>query len=288
MSRVERRDERLRREEEAREAARELELAPDLDVALSLDTVNALARNALAAAGDSPLAPKVPIKLVAAGHSLAHDGCDYLEGVHLFLAVRGCPEDAVSFVLALAGMSGGDSEGYFKATDEQIAARLNCSTKTVQRKRKALVEWSGASGYAVVQIREGRFDRALLRNAPTEYRVPVVRGAEKLVRWARSNGFYARSRHGAMNEAAQKELIAHVEENSADLPTETVTQARAVKKAEPKEYTPAEMRFTEKKQKLMRMVDELIDDGAELKVDVREVWERIADRAERRLEAKGL
>lgn len=288
MHRVEQKDALRRREEEAREAAHELELAPDLEVALDLRSVNALARNALAMFAGSPLAPQAGLKLTSAGYSLSKDGCDFIEGVFLFLAVRGCPEEAIPFVAALSAMSGGNSADYFKATDEQIAARLNCSEKTIQRKRKTLVDWSNSTGYAVIQLKEGRFDKATGRNAVTEYRVPVVAGAERLVKWARDNKFWQRHERTAISNAAVAELQEFVDEQSDELPAETVTQARKKKKAKEVERTPAEMQFADQKVKALRVLNELIDKGAELKINVREVWERIADQIERRLDDKGL
>lgn len=250
--------------------------------------MNALARNALARLGDSPLAPTTTIKLTVAGESLAHDGCDYIEGIHIFLAVRECPEDAQGFVVALAGLSQGNSKDYFKATDEQIAGRLNTSTKTVQRKRKALVAWSESSGFAVVQIKEGTFDRTTGKNAVTEYRVPLVEKAERLVKWSRENQFWQRHPRTAITQAAMAELQEAVDAEADDLPAETVTKARAQKKNKVKEHTPAEVQFTERKNKALRLMKEVLGDAPNLGYSAREIWSRMVDNVERHLEASGL
>ena len=270
------RDARRQREEEAREQAHELEPAEGLELALSLPTLNALARNALAAVGDSPLAPKVPIKFVAGGKSLAHDGCDYIEGTNLFLAVRGFPSVAQPLIVALAGMSGGDPDAWFKATDEQIAARLNCSTKTVQEMRKVVKLWSLDTGYAVIQIKEYDFDHSLGAQPPTEYRVPVVGGAERLVKWARTNAFWQRHPQTAITNAAHAELKEYVERESESLPVETVVRARKARKGkEEKKRDPAAVQFTNQKKKVLYLARKLVDAGLALGYDMNEVWGRM-------------
>lgn len=249
--------------------------------------LTALARNALAQFEGSPLAPQTTIKLATAGESLAHDGCDFIEGTHLFLAVRDCPEDAQSFVLALAGMSGGNSLDYFKATDEQIGARLNCTARTVVKKRKALKDWSIKSGFAVVQIKEGSFDRATGKYEVTQYRVPVVACAEKVVKWARENQDWRRSPSTAKSQAAMRELKEYVDENASELPVETVTKARKAKKQKVEERLPADMQFTNRKMNLTRQVKQLMSDAAALSYAPREIWQRMVSEVERHLEAEG-
>lgn len=265
-----------------------MELAPGLEVALDLrGGLSAIARNALAQFDDSPLAPHTTIKLNVAGVSLAHDGCDFIEGTHLFLAVRDCPEDAQSFVLALAGMSGGNAEDYFKATDEQIAARLNCSTRHVIRKRKSLKEWSQASGFAVVQIKEGNYDKATGKYQVTEYRVPVVAVAEAVVKWARQNQNWTRSPSTAKSQAAEKQLQGEIDARAKELPVETVVKARKRKKAKVEERESSDMAFTKRRNKLAHNLKKLMKEADALSYDPRDVWRRLQTDIESYLTAEG-
>lgn len=267
LSRIAHSDKRKAEAEEAKLSLFEQEPVEGLELALDLKSLTALARNALASFGDSPLAPQTQIKLTTTGQSLARDGCDYIEGINLFLAVRGCWADAHDFVVTLAGMSGGNSEDYFKATDEQLAARMNCSTKTVARKRKALIGWSRLTKFAVVQIKEGDYDYSISQNAPTEYRMPIIEKAEKIVKWARQNTLM-RSPRAAISEAAYKELDEYVAQEAENLPEEVVTQVRNRKKKKQKERMTAAEQFEVNCKTMLKIIAKRMEDASALGLSV--------------------
>jgi hypothetical protein len=169
---------------------------PDRDEPLNIGWY-ALARNADAVTNLEQA------RIVRAGDGLEADGSDFVEAINFYLTALACPAGARELVVCLVGFSGGSLEE-LEVDDKLLASRADCSSKTVQRMRRSLIEWEEKKGLCVVEVTEGDFDKAAGKNRPTRYRVPLVRTAAEIVMRARSSPAWSNNTRSAIKEAANR------------------------------------------------------------------------------------
>ncbi len=119
------------------------------------------------------------------------------------------------------------------------------------RQRKHIIAWQTVINFAVIEVREGNFDKAKQRNAATAYRVPLLDLAAKVVLLARTKSEWIRSPRRAIEQSA-RELL-------GDIP-----QAAAVQRRKPRGEPDARSLLATKRETILTLVaqcGELIERG---------------------------
>jgi len=100
---------------------------------------------------------------------IADDFADGVEVMHHFCNLAGYPESARTFVFALASAAHGGEK--VVVYDAELAEKMDCSERTVQRHRKAYKAAAKQSGVELIEFAEYKFDQKEGKNPPTTYRV---------------------------------------------------------------------------------------------------------------------
>jgi hypothetical protein len=130
-------------------------------VATVTDITSAHFRQRGAETDDSPLAD--------VAQAVADDFADGVEVMHHFCNLADYSEAARTFVFALVSAAHGGEK--VVVYDAELADKLNCSERTVQRHRKAYKVSVKQSGVELIEFAEYKFDQKEGKNPPTEYLV---------------------------------------------------------------------------------------------------------------------
>jgi hypothetical protein len=158
------------------------------------------ARQALlrSAGGNSDLpGPDIPPENTASLADFAHA----TDTANFLLAYDEFPPELRSFVDAIIGVAGSRTDE-FPATDELIAERMGCSTRTVSRHREEFLQWQMEKGVTWIVIQDHYTDREGKRHAH-RYRVHLHRLAVEAVEDARVSGEWFKNPGKALNDAAR-------------------------------------------------------------------------------------
>ncbi len=146
---------------------------------------------------DESLSDRAPERLTV---DFAHttDATNYL------LALWDCPPVFRAFLDAVIGVSGfrAAKTEWFKATDRQIAARANRSTKWVQNQRRDLLKWQTQNNVSLVDIEDNKYNQG--EKTPHKYRVHIAHLAAETTLDARDSLNWKHHRFDEAIEEAAK------------------------------------------------------------------------------------
>lgn len=180
---------------------RDVPLDP-LRPAYSGSAVRAVVRNAQAA-DELPVIDLV----VADSKGLAEDASDFLCSLFWLLTFAGFSEGVRSFICSVVGLIERGGREDCEITDPQFAEHLNCSERTIIRKRRTYQAESQRLNFAVLVIDEGDFDQATRKNKPTRYTVACLASVVATVERARGSHLWERGQtRAALREAARAEF----------------------------------------------------------------------------------
>lgn len=146
---------------------------------------------------DTSVSDKEPERLTV---DFAHttDATNYL------FASWGVPLVFRGFIDAIIGIAGyrAAKKEWFKATDKQIAARANRSTKWVQYQRTDFIKWQTQHNVGLIDIEDNKYDKG--QKTPHKYRVNIARLAAETTLDAKDSLNWKHRRFDeAMEEAAK-------------------------------------------------------------------------------------
>lgn len=114
--------------------------------------------------------------------------------------------DLLDALIAAAELYGAERErvaddGFVYVTDDELAALMGCSTKTVQNARNELRSWPNHT--KVAEIKEHWRDKDTLESHPHRYRVHLTRAVAEAVMGARTSPRYDRERAEALRDVSR-------------------------------------------------------------------------------------
>ena len=165
------------------------------------NALRAVARNAVAA-GDKPGSFSV---VVADSKGLVDDASDVTCALHWVMTYAAFDEMSRSWVSSAFGLIEQNGGEDCPITDPEFAEHLNCSERTIIRKRKAYQQQAARNGFDVLVITEGDFDRQTGKNRPTRYALACRDLLARIVERARGSKLWER---GETRRAIQEEAKA--------------------------------------------------------------------------------
>ncbi len=252
----------------------------------------ALARGAITADGFEATGEAAPLVVTTAGQSLERDGCDFIRSVFLILEYLECPPNVRDFVLCIVGLTGGDAEMWHKITDHQIAEHMGYASAYIGQKRKELVQWEQQKNMAVLEIKQGEYDKVRKKYAPTEYRAPIIATAALFIRRVRALPSKAASAPNAMRyevERGHKELAYDLAQDT--LPIAPISHARGQRNMKPVGGVHAQSslgRFTEKRIRLANQIVEMLEAGRGLGIPASDIWLELVAEVESNMKERKL
>jgi hypothetical protein len=141
--------------------------------------------------------------VLADSKGLVEDASDVTCALYWIMSYAGFVEASrswVSSVFSLIEQDGGES---CEITDPEFAAHLNCSERTVMRKRKGYKAEAAKNGFDVLFIDEGDYDHKAGKNRPTRYGLACYDLLVRVVERARGSRLWERgeTRRAIMEEA---------------------------------------------------------------------------------------
>jgi hypothetical protein len=139
--------------------------------------------------------------------NLEADGAAFSCALDWLMTCAGHDESPRSFVRGVIGAIEHDDDGKGKRmpiTDERLAELMNCSTKTIQRQRKAYLEQEQKSNFSIISVVEGEYDHKQGKHATTVYEVLIGKQVAQTVERARTSPMWKRDQFAAMCEAARE------------------------------------------------------------------------------------
>ncbi len=139
--------------------------------------------------------------------NLEADGAAFSCASDWLMTCAGHDEAPRSFVRAVIGAIEHDDDGKGKRmpiTDERLAELMNCSTKTIQRQRKAYLEQEQKSNFSIISVVEGEYDHKQGKHATTVYGFLIGKQVAQTVERARTSPMWKRDQFAAMREAARE------------------------------------------------------------------------------------
>jgi hypothetical protein len=195
----------------------EREFSLDNDAPLpSKNSIRALIRSSAAGSGNGPVKffPALP---QTAG--LRNDGCDMIKAAYLFLELLDCPSQARDFVLALMGISRGDTTSTLTVPDYVLINHTGWSKRTTINKRKAFVAWSQKANLNLIEVVEQDYESGSGRYLPMQYRVVVSGFVAQFVALAREREQWdMRSNNYSVERAIEAGLSDVAEEVVKEIP----------------------------------------------------------------------
>jgi len=163
---------------------------------------------------------------------------------------------------------------------EEHSAAFAPSERAMQtwtaRQRKALIAWQQATNFTLIEVEEGDYDSKLERNAPTRYRIPLLKLAVETLERAKGNTMlWSRNPREAIKQAAFGTF--------EDLP-----EAPAVRQRAARGKTDAAKRLERNRKTIMTLLAQCRDDLQELHQDQTEFLEDLKAEAEAVFSQQGL
>lgn len=136
-------------------------------------------------------------------NSILEDIADGILALDFALTFAGFSHKARHLTLSVVGLLGGSGEplGVF---DDELAAHLKCSDRTIRRWRAAHNKEARRVRFSVLEITEGEYDANHKRYKKTSYRFTASGYVEAVVKQARSSELYVRDRRAAIEHAAEE------------------------------------------------------------------------------------
>lgn len=185
---------------------RDVPFQPDRP-AFSGQAVRAIVRNA-SAADELPVVDVV----VADGMGLAEDGSDYNCALNWLMTFAGFSEAVRSFVFSVAGLIERDGGEDCPITDPEFAEHLNCSERTIIRRRQKYQAEEQMSNFSILAIREGDYDQGTGKNEATRYALACLPSVVATVQRARGSHLWERGQTRAAIKAAARAEVEEITE----------------------------------------------------------------------------
>jgi hypothetical protein len=163
---------------------------------------------------------------------------------------------------------------------EEHSAAFAPSERAMQawtaRQRKSMIAWQQATNFTLIEVEEGDYDSKLEKNAPTRYRIPLLKLAVETLERAKGNtAMWSRSPREAIKQAA----FATFE----DLP-----EAPAVRQRNARGKTDVAKRLERNRKTILTLLAQCRDDLQELRQDQTEFLEDLKAEAEAVFSQQGL
>jgi hypothetical protein len=233
--------------------------------------------------------------------SLDADIADGTEATNWLCIAANYPEKLRSYLDCLIGMAGDprtlkDNDGWFEATDNDVGERVRlgqlpaldgtpeenhkalsawseglgkfkqtdrASQAWTARKRKLHVEFQRVSGFTLVEVEQGEYDRSKKCNLPTRYRVALLPLADETVKRARLSKLWAAGKtREAIKEAAFETLT-------------MLPNAPPIKRRKPKRKPDAAARLARNRKAILTLLDRCRDDLSALDIEAEDFWQEL-------------
>jgi hypothetical protein len=184
---------------------------------------------------------------VSRAEELRRDGCDMIKAAYLFLELLECPSQARDFVIALMGISRGDTASALTIPDYVLINHTGWSKRTTINKRKAFVAWSQTANLNLIEVIEQDYESGSGKYLPMKYRVVVTDYVEQFVTLARERECWdMRSNNYSVERAIEAGLSDVADEVAKEIPTAQILRrkrfARRAGKSANKQTTLSERR----------------------------------------------
>jgi hypothetical protein len=215
--------------------------------------------------------------IVADSLGLVEDAADVVCALNWVMTYAGFGEGVRSWVESVFSLiEQGDGEGC-DLTDPEFAEHLNCSERTILRKRSQYQKEAGLNGFDMLVIVEGNYDQKTGKNRPTRYSLACRDLLVRIIERARGSHLWAKGEtRRALKEEAKAQFLQ--EPDTPSLGKKRKAKTRSVESE------------IESLKKTMRTLTAKLGDleRARRRGNVREMWESLSAELDEIVEAAAI